>query len=117
MLPRVIGRISRNYWGDDHFVFECYHHFPGNLNKGRIRAEAFGSNVKGLLWSKVESFETWRPNEEEAKTFYIPISEVTPEGKIEMKFEIEASNAPTATYKIIWENGDWKSFLVKVPNK
>lgn len=117
MLPRFSGRISRSFWGEDHFVLQCVHKFPGNLNQGRISFRALGVNVKGVSWTEIESFETWQPNAEGSKTFYFPIKEQPPEGRIDLELVIEASNAPTATYETIWENGKWKTSVKKVPNK
>lgn len=114
--PHISGHIVRPLFGQPTFEVHVWHQYPGDVKNGQLVATAKGNDVTcdevsgdEPCASRIHSFETWEPNQENKVIFQIPLSRYNSE--TEIQFGLLLSGNSIKQYRISdeWTRDGWKS--------
>jgi len=73
------GQIQHGLLSSSEFVFRIWHNYPGTLHAGTLHVMVRGEHVNGgEPKTEIFSFDSWPPNEENARSFRFKIDKVAP---------------------------------------
>lgn len=105
---QVYGRMQQGFVAPASFELEVYHQHPGDLHRGKLTVDIRGSGLARRSSRSEYSFETWSPNESNARRYSSPLGEYNPNDPITVVITVQAAEVRNTSVTLQWENGKWK---------
>jgi hypothetical protein len=83
----------------DHYLsLKVWHQHTGTIRNGKLTVTVSGEHLKGNNKEEVWSFDSWPPNESEAKTFDSFILDTMDPEKLKLTVRIDVTSADTKPF-------------------
>jgi hypothetical protein len=99
---------ARNGILDYYFWFRVWHQHTGTIKNGKLTITVSGDHLKEKKKVVVWSFDSWSPNQSEAKTYddFI-LDTIGPDLKLTVRIDIESADTRPYSRTCTWSGNKW----------